>query len=100
MQIIFFLQIEAEREVNHHGQSKTVQVTPMEPDKDVINRQKLISRNEVEEVLARKQFYASLQERNARKLKICKFLGQKILPVFILSFAFIYFGLGISAMNK
>ena len=86
-------QIEVDREVNHHGQTKTVQVEPAKSDLS------LIARNEIEELKARKQFYANLQKKNQEKLKKCKVFGQIILPILILCFSLVYWLNGISAMK-
>ena len=86
-------QIEVDREVNHHGQTKTVQVEPAE------SHLSLIARNEIEELKARKQFYANLQKRNKEKLIKCKIFGQIILPILILGFSLVYWLNGISTMK-
>ena len=86
-------QIEVDREVNHHGQTKTVQVEPAE------SHLSLIARNEIEELKARKQFYANLQKRNKEKLIKCKIFGQIILPILILGFSLVYWLNGMSNMK-
>ena len=90
-----FLQVE-DREVNHHGQTKTIQEAPAGKDADKRN---LIARNEIEELKARKRFYANLQKKNKEKLNKCKTFGQKVLPLLILCFSMIYWFNGISAMK-
>lgn len=82
--------------MNHHGQTKSVKVSPAGVDMDKGN---LIARNEVEELKARKLFYANLQKVNKKKLDKCKFFGQKILPVLILLFSLVYWYQGVAAMK-
>ena len=76
--------------MNHPGQTKTIQVAPVGEDADKRN---LIALNEIEELKARKRFYANLQKKNKEKLNNCKIFGQKVLSLLILCFSMVQWNL-------
>lgn len=72
---------------------------------EVLPRQKdLIARDEREELRARKEYYKNIQEENERqnirqkKLNRCKFIGQKLVPIVIFCFSFVYWYYGLTSM--
>ena len=93
-----------DRTVNHHGSpvsvgdtdNKVVKVMPVE----------LVARDEREELKARKEYYNNIKketrksEERQRKLHICKFIGQKLVPVVISSFTIAYWYYGITSMKN
>ena len=69
--------------MNHHGQTKTIQVAPVGQDADKRN---LIALNEIEEL-------KNLQKKNKEKLNNCKIFGQKVLSLLILCFSMVQWNL-------
>ena len=99
-----------DRTINHHGSTVSVEDT----DKDVVQvvqaerlpgHKDLVARDEREEVKARKKYYENVKEETKKskerqtKLRICKFIGQKLVPVVIFTFIIAYWCYGISSRN-
>ena len=66
----------------------------------------LVARDEREELKARKEYYKNIKketkksEERQAKLRVCKFIGQKIVPVVIILFTIAYWYYGITSMEK
>ena len=97
-----------DRAVNHHGSTVSVGDT----NKDVVEvmqterlpgHSELMARDEREEVNARKEYYDKITEETKKsierktKLQICKFIGQKLVPVVIFMFTIAYWYYGITS---
>ena len=98
-----------DRNINHHGTSISVgeNETTGKNLIEVLPRQKeLVARDERKEVRARKEFYKNIQEENERqhqrrkKLNRCKFIGQKLVPIVIFCFSFVYWYYGLTSMRS
>ena len=102
-----FVPQKEERTVNHHGSERTVgpedetlskvfRVSPTPVD--------LIARDEEKEVRARKDFYKKIEEelesnkRCQSRLKFCKFIAKKFVPLVVIGFTIGYWYYGLSNM--
>ena len=96
-----------DRNIDHHGTSISVgeNETSGKDLVEVLPRQKeLVARDEREELRARKKYYKNIEEENERqhirqqKLNRCKFIGQKLVPIVIFCFSFVYWYYGLTSM--
>ena len=91
---------EEDREVNHHGTTRTVGggtggnvVLPF-------SGSELRHRDEQKELKARKEYYKQIKqkEKNKSTLNFCKKIGKQIIPTVCILFAVFYWSYGLSQL--